>query len=199
MRRRAGRRDGLGDPHVRALAASDGVGRIVGPILGEGAFPIRAILFNKTPTSNWPVAWHQDVMIPLFDQRPVEGFDAWSSKGGVLHARPPAHVLEAMLAVRIDLDGSSQESGALRVLPGTHGKGILSHDAISECVRHTTPIDCVVPAGGALVMRPLLLHASSRTTGKRLRRVIHIEFAGASVMKLPGGLRWAITGEGGAV
>jgi hypothetical protein len=52
----------------------------------------------------------------------------------------------------------------------------LVHDAI-----------CTVPKGGALIMRPLLLHASSACAIPKSRRVIHLEFASA---ELPQGLDW---------
>ena len=48
-------------------------------------------------------------------------------------------------------------------------------------------VDCLVPAGGAVMMRPLILHASAAATGDGHRRVIHIEYAAE---ELPGGLEW---------
>jgi ectoine hydroxylase-related dioxygenase (phytanoyl-CoA dioxygenase family) len=36
---------------------------------------------------------------------------------------------------------------------------------------------CIAAAGDALLMRPLLLHASSRSTSPNNRRVLHIEYA----------------------
>jgi hypothetical protein len=38
-------------------------------------------------------------------------------------------------------------------------------------------VDCIVPAGGVLAMRPLLLHSSSKTVVPAPRRVIHIEYS----------------------
>ena len=46
---------------------------------------------------------------------------------------------------------------------------------------------CPVPAGGALLMRPLLLHASSKSRSGKARRVLHLVFAPRT---LPDGLRW---------
>jgi hypothetical protein len=46
---------------------------------------------------------------------------------------------------------------------------------------------CCVPRGGALLMRPLLLHASSSCVIATPRRVIHLEFAAE---ELPAGLEW---------
>ena len=46
---------------------------------------------------------------------------------------------------------------------------------------------CPVPAGGALLMRPLLQHASSKSSSGKPRRVLHFVFAPRA---LPQGLRW---------
>ena len=45
----------------------------------------------------------------------------------------------------------------------------------------------IVPVGGALVMRPLLLHASRRSQSGWHRRVLHIEYAGCD---FPEPLQW---------
>jgi hypothetical protein len=47
---------------------------------------------------------------------------------------------------------------------------------------------CKVQSGGIMIMQPLLLHASNRTTNNNKRRVIHLEF---SNQLLPGELQWA--------
>jgi hypothetical protein len=48
-------------------------------------------------------------------------------------------------------------------------------------------VSCAVEAGDALLMRPLLLHASSRSTRATHRRVLHLEYAW---FPLPDGLAW---------
>jgi hypothetical protein len=46
---------------LKPLLASDGcIGAVAASVLGMGAKPVRAILFNKTPEANWSLAWHQD-------------------------------------------------------------------------------------------------------------------------------------------
>ncbi len=182
-----GRRDALQLDAVRALADHPAVRAVVEVVLGRCAFPVRATLFDKTPTANWLVAWHQDTTIPLRARREHPGFTAWSTKDGVVQARPPAGVLEAMLAVRVDLDGSDMTRGPLRVVPGSHRHGILTADALQALVRAGPQVACVVPAGGAVLMRPLVVHASSRTTAPGHRRVVHMEFAAG---ELPGGMEW---------
>jgi len=95
-----------------------------------------------------------------------------------------------MLTVRVHLDDADASNGALAVLPGTHREGILDDDRIRELRDTVEPVLCEASAGDALLMRPLLLHASGRSTSTRRRRVIHLEF-GAD--QLTGGVRWART------
>ncbi|WP_419190648.1 phytanoyl-CoA dioxygenase family protein [Saltatorellus ferox] len=181
----AGRRDGLELTPVRELATEV----INDPRLAgfARAFAVRAILFDKTPEANWLVTWHQDTTIPVRARREVAGFTSWSEKDGVPSVRPPAGVLESMLTVRVELDGSSGTNGPLRVVPGSHRGGILIREEIESVRAVGREIECLVPAGGALLMRPLLLHASSRASSPGRRRVVHLEFASDA---LPGGLEW---------
>ena len=184
---KAGRRNGLTFEAVRAVAGCKPVGQVVQTILGDGAFAVKATLFDKTERANWLVPWHQDVMIPVRERIEVAGFDAWSSKGGIPHVRPPARVLESMIAVRLDLDGSTSTNGPLRVIPGTHDRGFLDADETCKCEESVPLEQCLVPASGGLVMRPLLLHASSKASQPSQRRIVHLEFAASG---LPGGLDW---------
>jgi hypothetical protein len=185
--RRAGTRDGLAHAAIRSLTDSAAVRALVEPLLGPDAVAHRATLLDKTATANWLVAWHQDLVVPVQERIDAPGFGPWSRKGGVWFVQPPWHVLRDLVAVRIDLDGSDESNGALRVLPGTHRSGVLKPDQIAESARTTAPVTCAVTPGGALVMRPLLVHASSRATRPGHRRVVHVEFAGAP---LPDGLTW---------
>jgi len=172
---------------VREFAESSRIRKLVESILGEHAFAARGILFDKTPEANWKVPWHQDLTIAV--QRKVElaGFGPWTVKDGVQHVQPPTEILEAMLAVRIHLDECSEENGPIRVIPGSHSKGRLSAEQIRSMQEATSSVSCPVGQGGALLMRPLLLHASSTATSPNHRRVIHLEFASCC---LPSGLRW---------
>lgn len=172
-----GNRDGLRDPVVRALAASPAIRALVEPVLGTAAFAYRATLFDKTPTANWLVTWHQGLMVPVAERPDVPGYGPWSRKGDTWFVQPPVDVLRGLLAVRIDLDGSDPQNGALRVLPGTHRLGALPPARIAELASTIASVTCAVPVGGALLMRPLLLHASSKATPPTHRRVVHIEFS----------------------
>lgn len=174
-------------PAVRRLAAEPVVRRLVEPFLGPRARVVRAILFDKTAGANWKVAWHQDLSIAVRQRHEVPGYWPWSVKAGVPHVQPPADLLARMLTVRLHLDDCGPDNGPLRVLPGSHRHGVLSPTDVRDWPSRAEPIDCVVTAGGALLMRPLLLHASSAATAPGHRRVVHLEW---SADPLPDPLDW---------
>ena len=179
-------------PEVAELADAPAVRALVTPILGPNCFPVRGILFDKTPEANWNVVWHQDLSIAVRERQEAEGFGPWSEKAGVVHVQPPAHILERMLTVRLHLDDCDETNGPLLVLPGSHRGGRLSAPEIQRQRTRTSGVACPVPSGGALLMRPLLLHASSASQSPRHRRVIHLEFAAEP---LQAGLQWHRNGR----
>ena len=92
-----------------------------------------------------------------------------------------------MLTLRIHIDDCDAANGALRVIPESHTRGLLSDEQIQDIIpRHETVV-CAARQGSVLAMRPLLLHASSPATSPLHRRVVHLEFAAEP---LPGGLEW---------
>jgi ectoine hydroxylase-related dioxygenase (phytanoyl-CoA dioxygenase family) len=174
-------------PQVQELATSRNIRSLVESVLGPACFPVRGILFDKTPEANWKVAWHQDVMIAVRDRIEVEGFGSWSQKAGVTHVQPPVQVLQNMLTVRLHLDDCDTHNGPLQVIRGSHANGRLDARDVAQWRERAAAVSCLVPSGGALLMRPLLLHASSASRTPRHRRVVHLEFAAEP---LPGGLKW---------
>lgn len=174
-------------PAVTALAGSNPLRKLIVPMLGEAAFPVRALFFDKIIGANWQVGWHQDLSVAVAERVEVPGFSGWSVKQGVTHVQPPASMLESMLTLRVHLDNCGEDNGPLRVLPGSHRHGRLTDDQIAHRQQTGTPVTCLVPRGGVLLMRPLLLHASAPAKNPRHRRVIHLEYA---ANPLPGGLRW---------
>jgi hypothetical protein len=58
--------------------------------------------------------------------------------------------------------------------------GVLSDDEIHQLSTQLTATDCLAPRGGVVVMRPLIVHASSKSQSPAPRRVLHIEYAAAS-------------------
>lgn len=183
----AGRRGLLAHPVVARLANSDCILDLVRPLLPTAPIPVRAIFFDKSPDANWLVSWHQDVTLALRARADVPGFGPWSIKDGVPHVQAPPELLAQMLAVRLHLDDADESNGALRVIPGSHSLGRLSANEIQKLRTERPEFLCTAAAGDALLMRPLLLHASSRSTSTKHRRILHIEYAGFS---LPAELNW---------
>jgi ectoine hydroxylase-related dioxygenase (phytanoyl-CoA dioxygenase family) len=176
-RSRAGVRNILGHPPVRKVAEDPRLIKLAEEFLGYPAFPFKATLFDKSQASNWLVTWHQDLALPIRTQVQAPGWGPWTAKGGQLHALAPADVLARVAALRIHLDASTTENGPLRVLPGTHQEGRLSSERVAELASKVTSIECLAPAGGVVMMWPLLLHASSKSVADLPRRVLHLEYA----------------------
>jgi len=174
-------------PAVAELAASLQIRDLVEPVLSSEAHLARSLLFDKTAAANWNVAWHQDLTLAVRKRVEVPGYTAWSVKDGVPHVQPPDEVLQRMLAVRIHLDDCGPENGALRVLPGSHREGRLSDDDIDRWRSNVPEVLCTARAGDVLLMRPLLLHASSAAVSPAHRRVLQFEFGAGP---LPAGLHW---------
>ncbi len=175
---------------VRALADSPAMRSLIEPALGRDAIAVRGILFDKTPGANWTVPWHQDLSIALTRRVEVPGYGPWSVKAEVPHVQPPVSVLADILTVRLHLDDCGMDNGPLLVRPGSHADGVLSAAAVEARRNKGQPVACTVNRGGALLMRPLLLHASRSATSPAHRRVVHIEYASADL--LPGELSWFI-------
>jgi ectoine hydroxylase-related dioxygenase (phytanoyl-CoA dioxygenase family) len=81
-------------------------------------------------------------------------------------------------------------TGTLRVLPGTHTLGVLTEADTERLVREIPAVDCLVPSGGIVAMRPLIVHASSKAETNHPRRVLHIEYV--DWLEVEEGLRIAI-------
>jgi hypothetical protein len=75
-------------------------------------------------------------------------------------------------------------------LPGTHPLGVLTDDQLHELAKQNVAVDCTVPQGGVLAMRPLVVHASSKSQSEKPRRVLHIEYGAAK--NLADGMELAI-------
>ena len=181
-RSRAGVRHAMRLPAVTAVAQNARLMEIARETLGRGAFPFRATLFDKSPTANWLVVWHQDTALPLQERREAPGWGPWSVKDGVIYAHAPESVLGQVLALRVHLDDSTAENGPLRVLPRTQTLGVLTDEALHDLSTKIAAVDCVVLQGGVLAMRPLIVHASSKSQVENPRRVLHIEYAASPLI-----------------
>jgi ectoine hydroxylase-related dioxygenase (phytanoyl-CoA dioxygenase family) len=154
--------------------------------IGSDYFVVKSIYFDKPASSNWYVSYHQDLTISVNRKGKWPGFGPWTIKQNQFAVQPPLEVLENITTVRIHLDDTDENNGALRVIPGSHQKKIYRPEHINW--EEETELSCKVPTGGVMLMKPLLLHSSGRTTNDRKRRVIHIELCN---QELPAGLEWA--------
>jgi ectoine hydroxylase-related dioxygenase (phytanoyl-CoA dioxygenase family) len=174
-------------PSLAGVAMKPSVRAIVEQVLGEDALVVRSTLFDKTPSSNWKVPWHQDVTIAVRERVETKGYGPWSTKESITHVQPPTEVLSRMVTVRIHLDPCHRENGALRVMPGSHHLGRIDQNRATDYVDEQDAVNCEAAPGEALVMRPLLLHASAPSELPTHRRVLHFDFA---VGRLDGSLDW---------
>jgi ectoine hydroxylase-related dioxygenase (phytanoyl-CoA dioxygenase family) len=184
-RSRAGARHVLSHRSIHRLANDPRLLLLAREVLGSEAIPFRCTLFDKSLTANWLVVWHQDTALPLRQREEALSWGPWSVKDGINYAHAPATALENILALRLHLDDSTSENGPLRMLPGTHKLGVLTDEQIQELTLNGHPVDCRVEAGGVLAMRPLVLHASSKSRSGLPRRVLHFEYAASPQIASP--------------
>ena len=173
---------------VKVLATSEQLTSQAKKYLTGAPNLVRAILFDKTVENNWLVTWHQDRTVAVSERFECQGWGPWSVKDGVIHAQPPLEVLNQMVTFRIHLDDTNHENGCLKVLPNSQNLGVLDHDTIQKYIQSHKPVICEAKAGSALVMRPHILHSSSKASRPSQRRVLHLEY---SSFKLPVGVAWA--------
>lgn len=154
--------------------------------IGENYFVIKSIYFDKPETSNWYVPYHQDLTISVNKKLILDGFEKWTNKYNQYAVQPPIDFLKNITTIRIHLDQTDENNGALKVIPGSHLRGIIRPEEIDW--QKDQEYSCNVNQGGIMIMKPLLLHCSKRTLNNQKRRVIHIEF---SNNELSGQLEWA--------
>jgi len=163
---------------------TDKLKALITNLFGSGYYVVKSIYFDKPVVSNWLVVWHQDLTISVENKNEVIGYGPWTVKDKQYAVQPPVDILQDNFTIRIHLDDTTSGNGALKVIPGSHLNGIIR----PETTDNDKAVVCEVPKGGVMIMKPLLLHASGRTTNGTNRRVIHIEF---SRQTLPAGLQWS--------
>ncbi|MGE3802527.1 MAG: phytanoyl-CoA dioxygenase family protein [Candidatus Kapaibacterium sp.] len=135
---------------------------------------VECILFRKSSAHNWGVPLHRDMVLP------VKGIGSWESAGvkeGLDSVKPPREFLDRCVALRLQLDGAPVED--VSVVPGSH-LDFLEGD-------RERAIAIPIEKGSALLMRPTLLHASTKLSYQGERRVLHFVFA---PKVLPDGYSW---------
>jgi ectoine hydroxylase-related dioxygenase (phytanoyl-CoA dioxygenase family) len=186
----AGSRNLLTDAWCSGLVATLRSGLQTLGVLSDDAVAVQCTLFRKTPDCNWKVPYHQDLSIPVAGRVEHPALSGWSVKEDGQYVQPPTELLDGLLAVRLHLDPCGDDEGALRVMPGSHRLGRLTSSSIALMDKRCDEVVCVAEAGDLLLMRPLLLHASSKAERPSGRRVLHFLFAPPD----PGcGLQWRLT------
>lgn len=173
---RAGARNLLSHDWCRGLALRLARHPTIAGALPDDAVAISCTLFDKRAERNWSVGVHQDLSVTVARREDIPGWKGWTRKQGALFVQPPDDLLGQLLAVRVHLDDCTEGNGPLKVVPGTHRLGRISEadglrlrDEVGEAV-------CDVPAGGTLLMRPLLLHASGKAVADRPHRLLHFVY-----------------------
>ena len=161
--------------------------RIAAGLIGEDAFPVRAVAFDKTPETNWMVAWHQDRTVAVRKRVETPGYGPWSTKDGVPHVAPPVEVLRGMVTLRLHIDACGDDNAPLKVGIGTHRLDVVAADKAAEISAMHPLLICQAEAGDVWACSTLILHASERSRANGRRRVLQVDFA---ARPLPGGLDW---------
>ena len=155
--------------------------------LGQSVKLVRAIIFYKSNDNNWFVTWHQDRTVAVSNEFDCKGWGPWSVKDGVINVQPPLEVLNQMITFRVNLDNVDYDNGCLKVIPKSHMDGVLDNKQIRKVVDMNNYVNCVGAKGSALIMRPHLVHSSSKALNITHRRILHLEFCS---YKLPNGVHW---------
>ncbi|MGO1068376.1 phytanoyl-CoA dioxygenase family protein [Lysobacter sp. CA199] len=185
----AGTRNLLPQPWCRSLAVELRERLLHAQVLHADNAAVQCTLFRKSSATNWKVALHQDLSIPVAQRLEHAQLQAWSNKEGGHFVQPPAALLERLVAVRVHMDPCGPGDGPLRVVPGSHRHGKLDAAHAAALRERHGEVECTAQPGDLLIMRPLLLHASSKATSPSgRRRVLHFLFGPHD----PGfGLRWS--------
>jgi phytanoyl-CoA hydroxylase len=129
--------------------------RIARAILGDGVALYRAMLMNKAAAGGTELPWHQD--------------------GGLFWGVTPDPILSIWTA----LDDATLESGAVRLVPGSHREGLarpMGGNIPAELVAHAGAEAlalCVEAcAGEALLLHNHVWHRSSRNATAAPRRAL---------------------------
>lgn len=184
----AGQRELLEQPWCRDFARWLRSLESLRPFLPAEHVAVQCTLFEKSGDRNWLVAPHQDLAIPVAQRVGGAALRGWSVKDGRHFVLAPPALLHGMLAVRLHLDDATGAHGGLRIVPGSHRQGVLDEEAVRHWRDDAGEVAVDARAGDALLMRPLLLHASSKVAAAAgRRRVLHFLFGPPAPLH---GLAW---------
>ena len=176
------------DRSLAWLLGSHGLlGQLASSVLGEGAVPIKCVLFNKTHSINWSTPWHQDRVVPMREKKVLDGYENWSAKDGLDHVEPPFCIIEQMVTFKVLLDDCGLEQGPIRVAAGSHRFGKLSSAQLPGLVSSLEEVPMVGQAGDVWAHAGSIIHASAKSDCNDDRRILHVDY---SAFDLPAVLNW---------
>lgn len=161
-------------PNLKGIIFNESLKALISNLSDSVYFLTKAIYFDKPSESNWFVSYHQDLSISVNEKAQVDNYRNWTYKKGLFGVQPPVEILKNAFTIRIHLDDTNENNGALRVIPKSHLNGVMRLD--SKMFNVENEFVCKVKRGGVMLMKPLTLHASKRTNNGKRRRVIHLEF-----------------------
>lgn len=169
------------------LAPARAIGALAATMLSPAARPVRAILFDKTPGTNWALGWHQDRTVAVAARHDVPGWGPWSTKAGVRYVEPPFALIEGMVTLRIHLDSVPADNAPLLIAPGSHRLGRVPEADVARAVARCGTAMCLAERGDVWAYATPVLHASAASAGHAHRRVLQVDYAASD---LPGPLEW---------
>ncbi len=169
------------------LAPSSTMNTIAKSRRGDSVRPVRAILFDKQPGTNWALGWHQDRTMAVRSRTEMPGFGPWSRKSGIDHVEPPFEYIEQMITLRAHLDNCGSDNGPLLIIPGSHRLGRIPVKEIEGVVSKGEAVACLANAGDIWIYASAILHASNAAVHPTHRRVLHVDYSAAG---LPYPLKW---------
>jgi ectoine hydroxylase-related dioxygenase (phytanoyl-CoA dioxygenase family) len=161
-------------PALAKLLFTNKLNTLLSELFGSTYFLTKSIYFDKPEDSNWFVNFHQDLSISVNVKQETTGYKNWTFKKGQHGVQPPVKFLDQTITVRIHLDDTDKNNGALKVIPKSHLNGVIRQDSDEWTI--SNQVTCDVKHGGIMLMKPLTLHASNKSTSNKRRRVIHLEF-----------------------
>lgn len=161
---------------IQAIAQDCRLISIASRYISGEPVPFKATFFNKTEDFNWLVPWHQDRVLPIKRRKDLPGWGPWTNKDGIEFAHAPTWALSRVIALRLHLDSSTTFNGPLRVIPGSHTLGVLDQAQVVNVANKDKRQTLTVSKGGVIAIRPLTIHASSKSLNNLSRRVLHFEY-----------------------
>ncbi len=157
-------------PVLRSMLFSETMAEVCRATIGDTAYFFFDQYVVKGPEGGMPFSWHQD-----------SGYVV--GNGG-----PPDH--QPYLTCWCPLDDATIENGTVRVIPGSHHRGIVQHERLQPSNDLAANPDgegvaIEVPAGSIVAFSSLLLHATGANRSDRPRRVYLAQYT-PEVMLNPG-------------